>query len=201
MTATGPILTTERLILRRWHDADRGPFARLNGDPDVMRHFVQPLTAAESDALIDRIEAGFEDHGYGLWAVERRADGAFLGFAGLAWHTFEARFTPCVEVGWRFDRSAWGQGYATEAGRASLRFGFEDAGLAEILSWTSPLNRPSVAVMERLGMTRDPALDFDHPRVPEGHRLRRHVVYRLTRERFVAPGDAPARLAGNTGEA
>lgn len=188
MTPLGPTLTTERLTLRRWAAADREPFARLNADPEVMRHFVQPLSRDESDAFVERIEAGFEARGYGLWAVERQTDGAFLGFTGLAWHTFEAPFTPCAEVGWRFDRSAWGHGYATEAGRASLRFGFEEAGLAEIFSWTSPLNRPSVAVMERLGMARDPAEDFDHPRVPEGHPLRRHVLYRLSRERYLAGG-------------
>ena len=150
----GPTLTTERLILRRWRDADREPFARLNGDPAVMRHFVQPLTRDESDALVDRIEAGFEECGFGIWAVERRDDGAFLGFTGLTPPTFEAPFTPCVEVGWRFDRFAWGHGYATEAGRESLRFGFEEAGLPEIFSWTSPLN---TAVGRGHGAARDAA--------------------------------------------
>jgi RimJ/RimL family protein N-acetyltransferase len=186
MTPTsGPTLTTARLILRRWRAADREPFARLNSDPTVMRHFVKPLTRDESDSLVDRIEAGFEENGFGLWAIERRDDGLFLGFTGLAVHAFVAPFTPCVEVGWRFDPSAWGNGYATEAGRESLRFGFDEAGLPEIFSWTSPLNEPSIAVMERLGMHRDPADDFDHPRIPEGNPLRRHVLYRLRREEFV----------------
>ena len=189
----GPTLTTARLILRRWRDADREPFARLNGNAEVMRHFVQPLTRDESDALIDRLETGFEEHGFGIWVVERRDDGAFLGCTGLTPPTFEAAFTPCVEVGWRFDRFAWGHGYATEAGRESVRFGFEEVGLPEILSWTSPLNTPSIAVMERLGMHRDPADDFDHPRVPEGHPLRRHVLYRLRRDEWInGPPGAPA---------
>lgn len=181
MATAGPILSTPRLTLRRWQDADREPFARLNGDPEVMRHFVRPLAREDSDALIDRIETGFAERGFGLWAVERRADGAFLGFTGLTVQTFEAPFTPCVEVGWRLDRPFWGNGYATEAGREAVRFGFEEAGLAEILSWTAVSNGASIAVMERLGMQRDPTEDFDHPRVPEGHPLRRHVLYRIRR--------------------
>jgi RimJ/RimL family protein N-acetyltransferase len=185
MTPTpGPTLTTERLILRRWRDADREPFARMNADPTVLRHFVQTLTREESDALVDQLEAGFEAHGFGTWAVERRDDGAFLGFDGLSIPSFDAPFNPCVEVGWRFDRFAWGNGYATEAAREALRYGFEEAGLDEIVSFTSPLNEPSIAVMKRLGMHRDPADDFDHPRIPEGHPLRPHVLYRLRREEF-----------------
>jgi RimJ/RimL family protein N-acetyltransferase len=187
----GPTLRTDRLVLRRWRAADRPPFARLNADPEVMRHFVHPLTRAESDALVDRIEAQFEARGYGLWAVERQADGVFLGFTGLADFDFGEPARAYVEIGWRFDRFAWGQGYATEAASEVLRFGFEVAGLAEIASWTSPLNTPSVRVMERLGLHRDPADDFDHPRVPEGHPLRRHVLYRLTRAEWLARPPAP----------
>lgn len=174
-------LTTDRLLLRRWRPEDREPFAQLNADPAVMRYFPSTLRRAESDALIERIEASIDELGYGLWAVERRSDGRFLGFAGLARHTFEAPFTPGVEIGWRFAAHAWGQGYATEAARAGLRFGFEQVGLDTILSWTSVLNGPSIRVMERLGMTHDPAEDFDHPRLPLGHPLRRHVLYRLSR--------------------
>jgi ribosomal-protein-alanine N-acetyltransferase len=180
-------LSTDRLILRRWRDSDREPFARLNADPEVMRHFLRPLTRAESDAFVDRIEARFDERGFGLWAVERREDAAFLGFTGLAYQDFEAHFTPCVEVGWRFDRFAWGHGYATEAAREALRLGFGPAGLAEIVSLTSRLNVPSMRVMERIGMHRDPADDFDYPNIPAGHPLRRHVVYRLRREE--APHD------------
>ena len=174
-------LITERLLLRRWRAEDREPFALLNADPEVMRYFVRPLTREESDALIDRTEASFDELGYGLWAVERRSDGRLLGFTGLWRHTFEAPFTPAVEIGWRFATEAWGQGYATEAAQAALRFGFETVGLDTILSWTSVLNTPSIRVMERLGMTHDPDEDFDHPRVPAGHLLRRHVRYRLDR--------------------
>ncbi|HEX7498515.1 MAG TPA: GNAT family N-acetyltransferase [Candidatus Limnocylindrales bacterium] len=180
----GPTLTTERLVLRRWLESDRAPLANLNADPEVMRHFLRPLSREESDAFVDRIEARFEERGYGLWAVERREDGAFLGFTGLAYQTFEAPFTPCVEVGWRLDRFAWGHGYASEAAREALRFGFDEARLDEIVSFTSTGNVASVRVMERIGMHRDPAGDFDYPNVPAGHPLRRHVLYRLRAEDF-----------------
>jgi RimJ/RimL family protein N-acetyltransferase len=183
--ATGSTLLTERLILRRWRDSDREPFARLNADPEVMRHFLRPLSRGESDALVDRIEARFDERGYGLWAVERQNDGAFLGFTGLAYQTFEAQFTPCVEIGWRFDRFVWHQGYATEAALEALRIGFEEAGLDEIVSFTSLDNVASVRVMERIGMHRDPAGDFDYPNIPPGHPLRRHLLYRLKREEYV----------------
>ncbi len=177
----GPVLTTERLRLRRWSADDDAPFAALNADAEVMRHFRSVLSRAESDQLIERIEAQFERRGYGLWAVERIADAAFLGFTGLADQTFDAPFTPCVEVGWRFARHAWGHGYATEAAEAALVYGFECVGLDEIVSITSPLNVRSIRVMERLGMTRDPADDFDLVGLPEGHPLRPHILYRLQR--------------------
>jgi RimJ/RimL family protein N-acetyltransferase len=177
----GPTLTTPRLVLRRFREPDREPFARLNADPQVMRHFPARLDRAQSDALADRIDAAFETFGYGLWAVERTADGAFLGFTGLAAASFEAHFTPCVEIGWRLAAEAWGQGYATEAATAAMTYGFESAGLHEIVSFTTPANMPSRHVMERLGMHRDPTDDFDNPHLPEGHPLRRHVLYRLRR--------------------
>jgi ribosomal-protein-alanine N-acetyltransferase len=178
--ASGPTLTTARLRLRRWRKADHEPFAALNADPSVMEYLPAPLTRVESDRLIARIEAGFDRYGYGLWALELRSTGGFLGFTGLEVPSFEAHFTPAVEVGWRLARSAWGRGYATEAGRASLAFAFEEAGLGEIVSTTSVKNMRSQAVMERIGMTRDPADDFDHPELEEGHDLRRHVLYRAT---------------------
>lgn len=184
--ADGLTIETDRLVLRRWREEDREPFAALNADPEVMRYFVRPLTREESDRLVDRIEARFEADGIGQWAVERREDGRFLGFTGLAPASFEASFTPTIEVGWRFARSAWGHGYATEAGRAALHYGFQVRGLETILSWTSVLNLPSIAVMERLGMHHDPADDFDHPLVPEGHPLRRHALYRLDRADWAA---------------
>ena len=178
--SASPELTTARLLLRGWREADHEPFATLNGDPHVMEYFPACLTRAESDRLIAAIEAGFERRGYGLWALELRATGEFVGFTGLEIPPFEAHFTPAVEVGWRLTRSAWGQGYATEAGRASLAFGFREAGLSEIVSFTSALNVRSQAVMERIGMSHDPADDFDHPELGEGDDLRRHVLYRTS---------------------
>ncbi len=166
-------------MLRRWRDSDREPFAQLNADPEVMRHFMRPLTREESDGFADRIERQFEEIGYGPWAVEIPREAPFVGFVGLLRHTFPAHFTPAVEVGWRLDQRFWGRGYATEAARAALADGFQRLGLEEIVSMTVPANVRSIAVMERLGMTRDPADDFDHPNVPEGHPLRRHVLYRI----------------------
>ncbi len=180
-------LSTERLLLRGWRDADRAPFAALNADPQVMEHFPAPLSRAESDAFLDqRVLPHLAEHGYGLWAVERRNDGAFLGTAGLMWQTFPASFTPALEVGWRLAVHAWGHGYATEAGNASLQHAFDRIGVDEVVSMTSVSNTPSRAVMERLGMTRDPDDDFDHPRVPDGSPLRRHVLYRLSRRQWSA---------------
>jgi len=162
----------------------------MNADPDVMEFFVSPLTREESDASVDRIEAGFAEHGFGLWAVEEIEAGEFIGFTGLTYETFEALFTPAVEVGFRLARHAWGKGYAAEAAAGALRYGFDVAGLAEIVSWTAVQNVRSQAVMRKLGMTHDPADDFDHPRVPDGHPLKRHVLYRLTAEQWrLAAGD------------
>lgn len=172
-------LLTERLRLRRWVPADLAPFAVLNADPAVMAHFPDQLTRAESDAMVERIEAGFEEHGFGLWAVEELCSGTFCGFTGLSVPRFEAPFMPAVEVGWRLARPFWGRGYATEAGRAAIDLGWS-AGLSEIVSFTTAGNVRSRAVMERLGMTYDPADDFDHPRVPDGSPLRGHVLYRLS---------------------
>ena len=174
-------LTTDRLLLRGWRDDDRAPFAALNADPEVMEHFPAPLTRAESDALVDRITTGFDVHGYGLWAVEERATGGFIGFTGLTLQTFPAHFTPAVEVGWRLARRSWGHGFATEAATAAVAYGFDVAGLDEIVSITAVTNVRSQRVMQRLGMTRDPADDFDHPNIAEGSPLRRHVLYRLRR--------------------
>ena len=174
-------LQTARLLLRRWRDDDRAAFAALNADAEVMQHFPTTLTRDESDAFIGRIEAGFDEHRYGLWAVERLDRHQFIGFVGLMLHTFEAHFTPAVEVGWRLGREHWGQGFATEAAAAALAYGFEVIELHEIVSMTAATNLRSQRVMQRLGLTRDAADDFDHPRLPVGHHLQRHVLYRLTR--------------------
>jgi RimJ/RimL family protein N-acetyltransferase len=177
------VLRTPRLILRRWCDADRAPFAALNADPEVMAHFPAPLTPAESDALAGRIEAHLADRGFGLWAVEVPGVAAFAGYVGLAVPTFDAPFTPCVEIGWRLARAHWGHGYATEAGRAVLGYAWGVLALDEVVSFTTVGNSRSRAVMTRLGMRHDPADDFDHPRLPVGHPQRRHVLYRLSRPR------------------
>ena len=148
-----------------------------------MAHYPAPLTRAESDALADRIAQRFDDDGFGLWALEVPGVASLAGFVGILVPRFEAHFTPCVEIGWRLDADLWGRGYATEAAREVVRFGFEEAGLPEIVSMTVPANVRSRAVMERLGMTHDPREDFEHPLVPVGHPLRPHVLYRLPRPR------------------
>ena len=184
---TRPTLATERLILRPWQESDLAPFAALNADVRVMEYMPARLGRAGSDALVARAQAHFDRHGFGPWAVELRSggrgsgDAGLIGFVGLMVPRFEAHFTPCVEVGWRLAFAHWGRGYATEAARAALDFGFTTAGLDEIVSFTSVGNARSRAVMARLGMRRDPADDFDHPALPEGHALRRHVLYRLAR--------------------
>jgi RimJ/RimL family protein N-acetyltransferase len=174
-----PELQTERLYLRRWRPDDRAPFARLNADPHVMEFFPGVLSRAESDARADRIEAHFERHGFGLWAVEIPGITRFAGFIGLAIPTFEAPFTPCVEIGWRLDADHWNHGYTTEGARKVLEFGFASLQLKEILSYTVPANIRSRRVMEKIGMTHSLGEDFDHPLLPEGHPLRRHVLYRV----------------------
>src|SRR6266550_6869146 len=174
-------LRTDRLRLRRWLPADRDPFAAMNADPAVMEYFPAPLSREESDALATRIEAHFDRHGFGLWAVEIPGVAPFAGFVGLSVPAFNAHFTPCVEIGWRLAVEQWGRGYATEAARAVLTFGFESLGLSEIVSFTVPGNLPSRRVMERIGMAHDPADDFDLPTPPEGHPFRRHVLYRMAK--------------------
>ena len=174
-------IATARLQLRRWRDEDRVPFAELNADPRVTEHLPAPLSRAESDALIARIEAHFEQHGFGLWAVEIPGVAPCAGFAGLSIPGFQAHFTPCVEIGWRLASACWGAGYATEAARAALAFGFGELGLREIVSFTVPANVRSRRVMEKLGMSHQLEDDFDHPALPAGHPLRPHVLYRLAR--------------------
>lgn len=185
MPAIRPLteLRTPRLRLRCWRPADRAPFAAMNADPRVMENLPQLLSREESDALADRIEAHFAEHGYGLWAVEIPGAADFAGFVGLSIPRFTAHFTPCVEVGWRLAAEYWGQGYATEAARAAVDAGFDHLKLNEIVSLTVPFNTRSRRVMEKIGMSRDSADDFDHPILPEGHRLRRHVLYRIRDDR------------------
>jgi RimJ/RimL family protein N-acetyltransferase len=176
-----PAITTDRLLLRRWRHEDREPFAAMNADPRVMEFYRQRLSREESDAYIDRIEAHFENKGFGLFAAELRESGEFIGYSGLRVPGFEASFTPCVEIGWRLAAGHWGRGLATESARAALLWGFESLGLPEIVSFAVPANVRSIRVMQKLGMKRDEAGDFDHPNLPPGHPLRRHVLYRAAR--------------------
>lgn len=173
------MLETERLLLRRWKPSDREPFAQMNANPRVMEFFAGTLTREESDQAADRIESDFENWGFGLFAVELKATGKFIGFIGLHTATFKAHFTPCVEIGWRIDEPYWNQGLATEGSRAVIDYAFKKLKLEGLVSFTAPENLTSRRLMEKLGMTSTPADDFDHPRLPEGHRLRRHVLYRL----------------------
>jgi RimJ/RimL family protein N-acetyltransferase len=174
-------LATDRLRLRPWRPSDLAPFAAINADPRVMEFFPKRLDRSESDAVAARIGEHFERHGFGPWAIEVPNSADFIGFVGLSVPRFEAHFTPCVEVGWRLAYDHWGRGYATEAARAVVEFGFRRLGLDEIVSFAVPANKRSRRVMERLGMTHRPEEDFDHPMIPEGHPLRRHVLYRLAR--------------------
>ncbi len=176
-----PVVETNRLILRHWEPSDREPFSRLNADARVMEFMPALLSRDQSDRLADRIEEHFREHGFGLCAAELRQDHSFIGFVGLSVPTFQAPFTPCVEIGWRLSADRWGQGLATEGARAMIRYAFENVGLDEVVSFTVPGNVRSRRVMEKLGMTRNPVDDFDHPRLPEGHPLRRHVLCRLRR--------------------
>jgi len=175
-----PVLRTDRLLLRGFTPDDRAPFAALNADPRVMEHLPAPLSRQQSDAFVERIEAGWRSRGLGLWAVERLDDGVFVGYVGLWPVRLDLPVRGSVEVGWRLAASQWGQGLATEGARQALRFGFDVRGLDEVVSFTSVVNLRSQRVMQRLGMTRDASGDFDHPALPVGHRLRPHVLYRAS---------------------
>jgi RimJ/RimL family protein N-acetyltransferase len=175
------MIETDRLLLRLWEKRDREPFAQLNSDPRVMEFMPACLSSVESDLLVDRIENHFRKHGFGLYAAELRKERLFIGYVGLAVPGFNAHFTPCVEIGWRLSADHWGRGLATEGARAVVHHAFESLDLDALVSFTVPGNLRSRRVMEKIGMTHDPADDFDHPNLPEAHPLRRHVLYRLSR--------------------
>lgn len=177
------MLETERLILRTWRDDDLPAFAALNADPAVMEHFPAPLDRAQSDRLAGDIRRRMAAQGWGFFALEARAEPGFLGFVGLNRPGFDAPFQPAVEITWRLARPAWGRGYATEAARACLEFGFRHLDLPEIVAFTVPANARSRALMHRLGMRHDPGGDFGHPALPPDHPLHPHVLYRLQRPR------------------
>jgi RimJ/RimL family protein N-acetyltransferase len=177
------MIQTERLVLRRWREEDLEPFSRLNADPEVMAWYGgEPIARQETTARIARYEAHFDAHGFGIWAVERRADGRFLGFSGLRHLSDDAHpMSPCIEAAWRQARFAWGHGYATEAAAAALADGFERVGLETVWAWTAGPNLRSQAVMMRVGMTRQPTRDFETQALPDGHPLRPHVVFSINR--------------------
>ena len=174
-------LRTPRLLLREWRDDDREPFARMSNDPAVMEMLL-PMDRAASDAWIMQMQAHHHKHGFCQWAVELPGQVSLIGAVGLNWVPHKTHFTPAVEMGWRLARPYWGQGYAFEAALAVIDDAFGRIGLDEMVAYTVPANRRSWGLMERLGMRRDPKEDFDHPACPEGHPLRRHVLYRLSRQ-------------------
>jgi RimJ/RimL family protein N-acetyltransferase len=175
-------IETKRLILREWKDSDFEPFAALNADPEVMEFFPKTMTHDETAAMIQRTKARYAEDGFCLWATEEKETADFIGFIGLARPNFEAKFTPCVEIGWRLARRFWGKGYAPEGALAVLQDGFENHGLDEIVSFTAEINLKSIRVMEKISMWRDQENDFMHPNVADGHRLKPHVLYRMTRK-------------------
>jgi RimJ/RimL family protein N-acetyltransferase len=179
---------TERLAFRAWQDKHRAPFAAMNADPEVMRYFPALLSSEQSNAGIDIWRQQFADKGWSNWAVELLETGEFMGFIGLSVPRRQLPFSPCVEIGWRLKRTTWGKGYATEGAKQCLRIGFEQLGLEEVVSFTTLTNRASVKVMQRIGMTNANA-NFEHPAVPEGHPLRAHCLYRITRTQWRS-GDA-----------
>jgi RimJ/RimL family protein N-acetyltransferase len=174
-------LHSERLTLRPWRPADLDALFAINGDPDSMRHFAGVMTRAESDAWAERMQTHLEAHGWGFWAVEERGGAPFVGVVGLMNIPWQARFTPAVEIGWRIAPAFRRRGYAEEAARAALGFAFGTLGLAEVVAFTVPANATSWRLMERLGMRPDG--EFDHPRLPQGHELRRHLLFRLAAPR------------------
>jgi RimJ/RimL family protein N-acetyltransferase len=173
-------LTTDRLTLRRWCDSDCEPFQALNADPRVMEFFPSTMSPEESDQAIVRIEQHFDEHGFSLYAAELTETKTFIGFVGMSIPMFDAPFMPAVEIGWRLAYDYWGRGLATEGARAVVRHAFEALKLPSLVSFTVPANLRSRRVMQNIGMVHDPADDFDHPRLPHGHPLCRHVLYRLS---------------------
>ncbi len=183
-------IETDRLILREWIDSDRVPFARMNADPLVMEHLPRSLDEKASNKLVDRFQAHFKAHGFGLYAVSRKEDGEFVGFTGLNTVEFEAAFTPAVELAWRLDYEYWGKGYASEAGQAVLHHAFTKLKLKEVVAFTVHDNTTTIKLMEKVGMVRDPKGDFDYPALRKGHPFGRFVLYRATKKAYLAQNPA-----------
>lgn len=192
-------MRTQNLVLRRWREGDRGAFAEMNADREVMLYLGQPLGSAESDALMDWFEAEFDQFGFGLWALESAETEEFIGFTGLSVPRFDAPFMPAVEVAWRLNRRHWGHGYATEAATRALAFGFETVGLEEIVAFASRLNLRSQAVMRRIGMRQDASDDFERAGKEISDPLRPHVLWRIRASQWHAQrGDSQAQSAWKT---
>ncbi|HWZ02893.1 MAG TPA: GNAT family N-acetyltransferase [Mucilaginibacter sp.] len=170
-------IETSSLILREWIATDVQPYIALNQDKEVMEFFPSIKTADETIEQIQRISKHIEQHGYGFFAVERKDNGQFIGFTGLTHPGFEAEFTPCIEIGWRLSRENWGHGFATEAAKACLKFGFDNLGVDKIYSFTSVQNVRSEQVMKKIGMIKEGY--FEHPSIEDGHFLKRHVLYKI----------------------
>ncbi|WP_374349018.1 GNAT family N-acetyltransferase [Chitinimonas sp.] len=175
-------LRGERVILRDWRDSDLPAWVAMNADPKVRQHFMSTASEEQASGEMRRLQAHAAEHGFTFWALEIPGLTPFAGAVGMIRTPFEAHFTPCVEIGWRLATDWHGKGYAREAAELALQYGFEQLGFDEVVALTVPVNTSSWGLMERLGMRRDPADDFDHPRVPEGHPLRRHVLYRLKKD-------------------
>ncbi|WP_459474454.1 GNAT family N-acetyltransferase [Pseudomonas sp. No.117] len=178
------MVADDELQLRQWYPEDGPAFARLNANPEVMHHFPACLDQAASAAMLERCRQGIAERGWGFWALERRADGVLLGLLGISPVAPEFPCAPAVEIGWRLDRPYWGEGYATRGARLALAHAFEVLGLEEVVAFTAVSNQPSLAVMRRLGMI--DAGTFEHPRLPTGHPLRPHRLFRLSRSRWQA---------------
>jgi RimJ/RimL family protein N-acetyltransferase len=176
-----PPIETPRLLLRQWRDADLEPWAEMSADLRVMEFLGAPLDAARAIAIGKSLAERHERDGYGWWVVEVKDGPPFAGLIALQDVPFEAHFTPALEVGWRLAAPHWGNGYATEGAAAAIAFAFDELDRSEVVAMTAKRNLQSQRVMQRLGMTCDPADDFDNPRVAEGSALRPHVLYRIYR--------------------
>ena len=177
-------IESNRLYFRQWKEEDKEFFFKLNSDPEVMKYFPQALSKNESDAFVEKVKFQINKRGWWFFAVEIKNTSEFIGFIGLSNTAFEAPFTPCTEIGWRFHRNFWKKGYATEGAKTVLDFAFRKIGKESIVSYTSKLNFPAIAVMKRIGMVEDPSYSFDHPKIPKGHPLRPHILYRLSKDQF-----------------
>ena len=176
-------IETQRLLLRRWQVSDIEPFICMNEDPVVMRYFPAALNADETKSFYDSIEQEFSKYGYGLYAAEEKNSECFMGFIGFHWSRFDMDFCPCIEIGWRLDKRYWGKGCATEGAKACLKHGFENLGFDEVVSFTAVENIASQRVMQKIGLRFERY--FDHPKVPEGHPLRPHVLYRINKSNYM----------------